>query len=108
MMWGDETGNDADIAVVKPDVIIFLKVPANVARAWVKKEPANSLHSEAEHEYLTKTSYEGTFLDYHEKACQEFMDTTDIPHHDMGVGQECDPSRSSSGGLQDFDDGNLC
>ena len=33
MMWGDETGNDVDIVAVKPDVIIFLNVPADVARA---------------------------------------------------------------------------
>ena len=85
MMWGDETRNDVDIAAVKPDVIIFLNVPANVARAWVKKEPADSSHSDMEHKYLTKTSYEGAFLDFHEKACQQFMDMTDIPHHAVAL-----------------------
>ena len=80
MMWGDETGNDVDLAAVKLDVIIFLKVPASVARLWLKKEPANSLHSEAECEYLTKANY-GSFLDYHQQACQQFMEMTDIPHH---------------------------
>ena len=85
MMWGDETGNDVDIAAVKPDVILFLNVPANVARAWVKKEPADSSRSEVEREYLTKTSYEGAFLNFHEKACQRFMDTTDIPHHAVAL-----------------------
>ena len=52
MMWGDETGNDTDLAAVKPDVIIFLKVPPSVVRSWLKKELGNSLHSAAEREYL--------------------------------------------------------
>ena len=80
MMWGDETGNDADLAAVKSDVIIFLKVPACVARSWLKKEPANSPRSEAEREYLIKANF-GSFLDHHSTACQRFMETTDIPHH---------------------------
>ena len=82
MMWGDETGNDADLAAVKPDVIIFLKVPASVARSWLKKEPGNSSCSEAEHEYLTKANY-GSFLSHHYQACQQFMETTDIKHHEV-------------------------
>ena len=69
MMWGDKTGNDADLAAVKPDVIIFLKVPPSVTRLWLKKELGNSSHSEAEHEYLTKGNY-GSFLDHHHEACQ--------------------------------------
>ena len=53
MMWGDKTGNDADLAAVKPDAIIFLKVPPSVARSWLKKELGNSSRSEVEHQYLT-------------------------------------------------------
>ena len=75
MMWGDETGNDVDLAAVKPDVIIFLKVPPSVARSWLKKELGNSLLSAAEHEYLTKGNF-GSFLDHHHEACQRFMDMT--------------------------------
>ena len=37
MMWGDETGNDVDLVAVKPDVIIFLKVPLSVARSWFEE-----------------------------------------------------------------------
>ena len=62
MMWEDKIVNDADLAAVKQDVIIFL--------SWLKKEPANSSRSEVEHEYLTKTSYHGSFLDHHQQACQ--------------------------------------
>ena len=91
MMWGDETGNDADLVAVRPDVIIFLKVPPSVARLWLKKELGNSSHSAAEHEYLTKGNY-GSFLDHHHGACGRFMDMTDIPHHEVEL--ECDPSRS--------------
>ena len=82
MMWGDETGNDADLAAVKPDEIIFLKVPPSVARSWLKKELGNSSRSEAECQYLMKGNY-GSFLDHHHKACRRFMDTTDIPHHEV-------------------------
>ena len=69
MMWGDKTGNDADLAAVKPDAILFLKVPLSVARSWLKKEQGNSSRSEAEHQYLTKGNY-GSFLDHHPKACR--------------------------------------
>ena len=69
MMWGDNTGNDADLVAVKPDVIIFLKVPLSVARLWLKKELGNSSRSEAECEYLTKGNY-GSFLDHHHEACR--------------------------------------
>ena len=69
MMWGGETGNDADLAAVKPDVIIFLKVPPSVARSWLKKELGNSSCSAVECEYLTKGNY-GSFLDHHHKACR--------------------------------------
>ena len=68
MMWGDKTGNDANLACVKPDVIIFLRVPSSVARLWLKKEQGNSSHSAAEHEYLTKGNYD-SFLDHHHEAC---------------------------------------
>ena len=68
MMWGDETSNDADLAAVKPDAIIFLKVPLSVARSWLKKEPGNSSRSEAERQYLTKGNY-SSFLDHHHEAC---------------------------------------
>ena len=69
MMWGDETGNDADLAAVKPDAIIFLKVPPSVARSWLKKKLGNSSCSEAERQYLTKGNY-SSFLDHHHKACR--------------------------------------
>ena len=85
MMWGDKTGNDADLAAVKPDVIIFLRVSASVARSWLKKEPVDSPCSEAEREFLTKTGYDGTFLDHHQQAYQQFMDTTNIPYHQVEV-----------------------
>ena len=68
MMWGDETGNDADLAAVKPDSTIFLKVPPSVVRSWLKKELGNSSRSEAERQYLTKGNY-GSFLDHHHEAC---------------------------------------
>ena len=69
MMWGDETGNDADLVAVKPDAIIFLKVPPSVVRSWLKKELGNSSRSEVEHQYLTKGNY-GSFLDHHHEACR--------------------------------------
>ena len=69
MMWGDETSNDADLAAVKPDAIIFLKVPPSVARSWLKKELGNSSCSEVERQYLTKGNYD-SFLDHHHEACQ--------------------------------------
>jgi len=90
MMWGDETGNDADLAAVKPDAIIFLKVPPSVERSWLKKEPGNSSRSEAERQYLTKENY-GSFLDHHHEACWRFMDTTDIPHHEVEFDENVTP-----------------
>ena len=90
MMWGDETSNDADLAAVRPDVIIFLKVPPSVARLWLKKELGNSLRSAVEHEYLTKGNY-GSFLDHHHEACGRFMDTTDIPHHEVELDENVTP-----------------
>ena len=90
MMWGDETSNDVDLAAVKPDVIIFLKVPPSVVRSWLKKELGNSLHSAAEREYLTKGNY-GSFLDHHHEACQQFMDTTDIPGHEVELDENVSP-----------------
>ena len=90
MMWGDETGNDADLAAVKPDAIIFLKVPLSVVRLWLNKEPGNFSHSEAEHQYLTKGNY-GSFLDHHHEACQRFMDATDIPHHEVELDENMTP-----------------
>ena len=90
MMWGDETGNDGDLAAVKPDVIIFLKVPPSVVTSWLKKELGNSSHSAVEHEYLTKGNY-GSFLDHHHEACRQFMDTTDIPHHEVELDENVTP-----------------
>ena len=90
MMWGDETGNDVDLAAVKPDAIIFLKVPLSVARSWLKKEPGNSSHSEAEHQYLAKGNY-GSFLDHHHEACWRFMDATDIQHHEVELDENVTP-----------------
>ena len=90
MMWGDETGNDADLAAVKPDVIIFLKVPLSVGRSCLKKELGNSSCSAAEREYLTKGNY-GSFLDHHHKACRRFMDTTDILHHEVELDKNMTP-----------------
>ena len=90
MMWGDETSNDVDPAAVKPDVIIFLKVPPSVVRSWLKKELGNSLRSAAEREYLTKGNY-GSFLDHHHEACQQFMDTTDIPRHEVELDENVTP-----------------
>ena len=37
MMWGDKTGNDADLAAVKPDAIIFLKVPSECGEVMVEE-----------------------------------------------------------------------
>ena len=93
MMWRDETGNDADLVAVKPDVIIFLKVPASVARSWLKKELGNSSHSAAEPEYLTKANY-GSFLDHYD-ACQQFMDTIDIPHHEVELDKNMTPREAA-------------
>ena len=93
-MWGDETGNDVDLAAVKPDVIIFLKVPPNVVRSWLKKELGNSSHSAVEHEYLTKGN-DGSFLDHHHKACQRFMDTTDILHHEVELDENVTPREAA-------------
>ena len=75
---------------MKPDAIIFLKVPLSVARSWLKKELGNSLHSEAERQYLTKGNY-GSFLDHHHQACWRFMDTTDIPHHEVESDENVTP-----------------
>ena len=80
MMWGDETGNDVALADVKPDVIIFLKVPAREVRSRLRNEPTNSSWSEVEHEFLIKNNL-STFLYHHESACQRFMEATNIPHH---------------------------
>ena len=91
MMWGDETSNDADLAAVKPDVIIFLKVPLSVARSWLKKDLGNSSHSAAEREYLTKGNY-GSFLDHHHKACSMIHGhMTDIPHHEVELDENVTP-----------------
>ena len=94
MMWGDETGNDVDLAAVKPDAIIFLKVPPSVTRSWLKKEPGNSSRSEAEHQYLTKGNY-GSFLDHHHEACRRFMDATDIPHHEVELDENVTPREAA-------------
>ena len=94
MMWGDETGNDVDLAAVKPDAIIFLKVPLSVARSWLKKELGNSSRSEAERQYLTKGNY-GSFLDHHHEACWRFMDTTDIPHHEVELDKNMTPREAA-------------
>ena len=64
----------------------------------MKKELGNSLHSEVEHQYLTKGNY-SSFLDHHQEACQRFMDTTDIPHHEVELDGKRDPSRSGPAGL---------
>ena len=48
MMWGDKTGGDADLGALKPNVIIFLKVPAGKVKSRLKKEPADSSRSEVE------------------------------------------------------------
>ena len=90
MMWGDEIGNDVDLAAVKPDAIIFLKVPPSVVRLWLKKEPGNSSCSEAERQYLTKGNY-GSFLDHHHEACRRFMVMTDIPHHQVELDENVTP-----------------
>ena len=94
MMWGDETGNDADLAAVKPDAIIFLMFPPSVARSWLKKELGNSLHSEAEHQYLTKGNY-GSFLNHHHEACRRLMDTTDIPHLEVELDENVTPREAA-------------
>ena len=94
MMWRDETGNDADLAAVKPDAIIFSKVPPSVVRLWLKKEPANSSRSEAERQYLTKGNY-GSFLDHHHKACRQFMDMTDITHHEVELDENVTPREAA-------------
>ena len=68
-MWGDETGNDADLAAVKPNVIIFLKVPVREVRSRLRNKLTNSSWSEVECEFLIENNL-GTFLDHHESACQ--------------------------------------
>ena len=94
MMWGDETSNDVDLAAVKPDAIIFLKVPLSVVRLWLKKELGNSSRCEAERQYLTKGNY-GSFLDHHHKASWRFMDTTDIPHHEVELDKNVTPQEAA-------------
>ena len=96
MMWGDETGNDADLVAVKPDTIIFLKVPLHVVRSWLKKESGNSSRSEAERQYLTKGNY-SSFLDHHHDACWRFMDMTDIPHHEVELDKNVTPREAVLG-----------
>ena len=69
MMWGDETGSDAELGALKCDAIIFLKVPAGEVKLRLKKEPGNSSRSEVEFEFLTKNDL-GRFLNYHDQACE--------------------------------------
>ena len=94
MMWGDETGNDVDLAAVKPDAIIFLKVSPSVVRSWLKKEPGNSWCSEAERQYLTKGNY-SSFLDHHHEACWRFMVTIDIPNHQVELDKNVTPREAA-------------
>ena len=79
MVWGDETGDDADVAAVKPDVIIFLKVPPIDVRTRLRKDSVSSSRSEKERIFLTSTH--ASFLECHDEACERFMELTDILYH---------------------------
>ena len=63
MMWGDETGGDADLGAVKPDAIIFLKVSMGEVKSRLKKESPNSSWSKVELEFLTEQNL-GRFLQH--------------------------------------------
>ena len=90
MMWGDETGGDADLGALKPDAIIFLKVSVSEVKSRLKREPPTSSWSEVELEFLTKHNL-GRFLYYHEEACERFRETTDIPYHVVEVDENLTP-----------------
>ena len=90
MMWGDETGGDADLGTLKPDAIIFLKVPAGEVKSRLKKELPTTSRSEAEIEFLTKHNL-GRFLHHHDEACERYRETTDIPHHVVEVDANLSP-----------------
>ena len=90
MMWGDETGGDADLGTLKPDAIIFLKVPASEVKSRLKKELPTTLRSKAEIEFLTKHNL-GKFLHCHDEACERYRETTNIPHHVVEVDANLTP-----------------
>ena len=69
MMWGYVIRGDADLGALKPDAIIFLKVPVGEVKSRLKKEPANSSRSEVELEFLMQNNL-GRFLYYHDQACE--------------------------------------
>ena len=93
MMWGDETGDDADVAAVKTDVIIFLKVPPIDVRTRLRKDSASSSRSEKERCFLT--SSHATFLDCHDEACERFMELTDIPYHVVSLMKNTTPREAA-------------
>ena len=90
MMWGDETGGDADLGTVKPDAIIFLKVSTVEVKSRLKKESPNSSQSIVDLEFLTKQNL-GRFLYYHDQACERFRGMTDIPYHVVEVDENFTP-----------------
>ena len=78
------------LGTLKPDAIIFLKVPAGEVKSRLKKELPTTSQSEAEIEFLTKHNL-GRFLHYHDEACEQYRETTDIPYHVVGVDENLTP-----------------
>ena len=86
MMW-DGDMDEYDVNRVKPDSIIFLKVPSHKAKSRIK-EGKDTFHSKSEIDLLG-SSY-SNFLDNQEKVCQRFLENTDIPHQVIDMKKEGD------------------
>ena len=86
MMW-DGDMDEYDVNRVKPDSIIFLKVPVHKAKSRIK-EGKDTSRSKSEIDLLG-SSY-SNFLDNQEKACQRFLENTDIPHQVIDMKKEGD------------------
>ena len=87
MMW-DEDVDGFDVNGVKPDCIILLKVPPSRAKSRIRDGPNTAGRSKSEIDTLT--SYHNSFLENQDKACERFMESTDIPHQVIDLKKEKD------------------
>ena len=86
MMW-DQDMDGFDVNRVKPDCIVLLKVPVQKAKTRIR-ECRDTVRSESEIDSLG-SSY-SSFLENQEKACERFMENTDIPHQVVDLKKEKD------------------
>ena len=87
MMW-DEDLDGFDVNGVKPDCIILLKVSISKAKSRIR-EGGNTVEcSKSEIDKLS--SYHNSFFENQDKACERFMESTDIPHQVIDLKKEKD------------------